>query len=220
MSALQWALLAAGLAIVGLVYWYSRRDLGGDTDHEPDSSQGQMGLWDQFDHEFDEFGVGKPRPRSAPTLDDPDGTESESEDAGSDKLVVFYVVEKDNTFIPGTRIHRALAKQRLQFGHRHIYHRIKEVRGVPDAVFSVASIAKPGYLDPEEAQTFSTPGLVIFMNLPGPEHPEIAFDDLVRTSRALAGELNADVLDDARELLSDERVDALRAEVRALTARR
>lgn len=212
MSAMQWALLVAGLAVVGLVYWYSRRDLGDEAGDSADDDRGQMGLWDNFGDQFDEFGVGKPRVRSAPDLDDP--SSPEPDEAGNQKLVVFYLVERENAFIPGTHIHQSMDTLKMQFGHRHIYHRIKEVGGVPQEVFSIASIAKPGHLDPQEAETFSTPGLVVFMNLPGPEHPEVALDDMLRTTRKLAEWLKADILDDQRELLTDERVEELQRDAR------
>ena len=72
MSALNWALLLAGLAVVALVYWFSRRDESlGDDDAKSDDAQ--MPLWDELssgagdadEGEFDEFGVGKPRRRSS-----------------------------------------------------------------------------------------------------------------------------------------------------------
>ena len=217
MSAMQWALLVAGLAVVGLVYWYSRRDLDEPETTETEDAQGQMGLWDNFGDQFDEFGVGKPRVRSAPGLDEPADDQA---DAPEPKLVVFYLVERNNAFIPGTHIHQSVDVLKMQFGHRHIYHRIKEVGGVPQEVFSVASIAKPGYLDPQEAESFSTPGLVVFMNLPGPEHPEVALDDMLRTTRKLAEWLQADILDDQREPLSDERIEALQRDARLIASSR
>lgn len=211
MSAMQWALLVAGLAVVGLVYWYSRRDLDEPKPADKDDNRGQMGLWDNFGDQFDEFGVGKPRTRSAPGFDEP---ADEEDEASESRLVVFYLVERDNAFIPGTHIHQSMDVLKMQFGHRHIYHRIKEVGGVPQEVFSIASIAKPGYLDPQEAETFSTPGLVVFMNLPGPEHPEVALDDMLRTSRKLAEWLKADILDEQREPLSEERIEQLQRDAR------
>ena len=212
MSAMQWALLVAGLAVVGLVYWYSRRDLGDGAGGPSEEDRGQIGLWDTFGDQFDEFGVGKARTRSAPGLDD-DAPDAVSEEA-KQQLIVFYLVERENAFIPGTHIHQSMDALKMQFGHRHIYHRIKEVGGVPQEVFSIASIAKPGYLDPQEAESFSTPGLVVFMNLPGPEHPEGAFDDMLRTTRKLSEWLKADILDDRREPLTDERVEALLRDAR------
>ena len=91
---------------------------------------------------------------------------------------------------------------------------------MPQEVFSVASIAKPGYLDPQDAESFSTPGLVVFMNLPGPEHPEVALDDMLRTTRKLAEWLQADILDDQREPLSDERIEALQRDARLIASSR
>ena len=52
------------------------------------------------------------------------------------------------------------------------------------------------------------------MNLPGPEHPEVAFDDMLRTTRKLSEWLKADILDDRREPLTDERVEALLRDAR------
>lgn len=211
MSAMQWALLLAGLAVVALVYWFSRRDPDLSDDGEGRDPDAQMPLWDELDNpggeagEFDEFGVGKPRKRSAQPAEGmkpPTGEPTE--------LFVLYLVEQNKEFIAGPRIHAALEACHLTFGHREIYHRIKEVAGVPEAVFSVASIAKPGRLDPMEAEQFSTPGLAIFLPLPGPERADAAFADMLSTARSLAKSLNAEILDEQRERLSEARIDAMR----------
>lgn len=221
MSPLNWALLLAGLAVVALVYWFSRRDESLDDD-DGAGRDGQMPLWDELaggdgpaEGEFDEFGVGKPR------------TRGESAEAGDMKpvsqepteLFVIYVVEKDRTFIKGAKIHAALKRCRLTFGHREIYHRIKEVGGVPEAVFSVASIAKPGRLDPVEADQFSTPGLAIFLPLPGPERADTAFSDMLSTVRTLADALNAELLDDQRGPLTEAKIDAMRKTAQHMVGR-
>ena len=211
MSATNWALLLAGLAVVVLVYWFSRRDPDLSDDSDGSDADGQMPLWDELDSgpgtaaEFDEFGVGKPRKRDAQPAEDMKAPSSEPTE-----LFVLYLVEKDRAFIEGPRIHAALAACHLTFGHREIYHRIKEVAGVPEAVFSVASIAKPGRLDPMEAAQFSTPGLAIFLPLPGPDRADAAFADRHRTARSLAEALTADILDDQRERLGEARIDAMR----------
>lgn len=222
MSALNWALLLAGLAVVGLVYWFSRRDESLD-DADPSDNDAQMPLWDELagggngdaDGEFDEFGVGKPRRRDAPA----NAEQMKPVSQEPTELFVLYVVEKERTFIKGSKIHAALRHCRLVFGHREIYHRIKEVGGVPEAVFSVASIAKPGRLDPVEAESFSTPGLAIFLPLPGPERADTAFSDMLSTARTLADALNAELLDDQRQPLAEARIDAMRKTAQHMVGR-
>ncbi|MCI0748926.1 MAG: hypothetical protein L0Y32_00075 [Nevskiales bacterium] len=182
--------------------------------------------------EFDQFGVGKPRKRGADTPRiEPALTSNPAPPAPSppphltrptaatpvaapgklpEKLVAFYIAEREGTDIMGSRIHGALQSQGLCFGERKIYHRLQGER----PVFSVASLIKPGSLDPAEADGFSTPGLSVFMQLPGPVRPEAAFQDMLRTSRQLAQTLKAQLYDsEQRQLLTEERAHALQAQV-------
>lgn len=185
--------------------------------------------------EFDEFGVGKPRkrvtpgmPGTKPTIGTPVpeptlnvGTAAPPPVAAAapaaaqpeDKLVTLLIAEREGTAIFGPKIHAALQRQALVFGDRRIYHRYEPATGTDEAVFSVASLIKPGVLDPAEQQGFSTPGLTLFMILPGPARPQSAVADMLSTARALAQELNAEVYDSNRQPLSRDAEQALSAEI-------
>ncbi len=132
-----------------------------------------------------------------------------AEDRGDEELVVLFVAERDGNPIEGTRLHAALEAQRLSFGAKQIYHRVSN--GMVQ--FSVASIIKPGELDPAQAARFSTPGLTVFMTLPGPLKPVACLDDMFSTCDRLAGALNAEVFDQRREILTDDTRQALRQRV-------
>ena len=123
-----------------------------------------------------------------------------------EELVVLFVAERDGKAIPGERLHAALQAQRLSFGAKQIYHRV--TNGMVQ--FSVASIIKPGELDPAQAASFSTPGLTVFMTLPGPLKPVACPDDMFSTCDRLAGALNAEVFDQRREVLTDDTRQSLR----------
>lgn len=193
---------------------------------------------------FDEFGVGKPR-RISPELGIPSGPvdedddlppptlgnsrsarfepEPEPEEAPADqspppapapppeKLVSLLIAEREGTQILGENIHAALRAQGLQYGMRQIYHRM--VAGKP--VFSVASLLKPGVLDPDQARGFATPGLAVFMVLPGPVKANDAFSDMLKTAQALAQSLNAEVYDGRKKPLNSAAILQLRSEVDA-----
>ena len=86
-------------------------------------------------------------------------------------------------------------------------------------MFSVASLIKPGVLDPAEQQGFSTPGLTMFMLLPGPGRPQAALQDMITTAQALANALNAEVFDASRQPFTAESARQLQADVEAWAQR-
>jgi cell division protein ZipA len=212
--------------------------------------------------QFDEFGVGRPRKRTAPSLEPrmeedkpvpppeapiapwlkapaPDAeTEPElpsvadyvgpasvepdeaieSEPAPPpepprapppSKIVSLLLVDPSGSGIQGVKLHSSLSAKGLTFGLRQIYHRM--VRD--QAVFSVASLVKPGVLMPEAAADFATPGLQLFMVLPGPVKPLNALHDMLATAQALSRALNVQVFDARKQPLTQESMRGLQAEV-------
>lgn len=240
MSALQWALLVLGAVAVIAIYVLSRRG-----DHLPrqwtaDGSPGarapklpaqnQMDMFESrsVTGDFDEFGVGKPRRvepgltlapgETAPLFAEPASRAppaAEPPKVLEEKLINLLIAERQGTLIAGSRIHQALAAQHLKFGDRRIYHRLSG-RAV---VFSVASLLKPGTLDPEQQQNFATPGLTVFMVLPNGVNPHAATENLIATTRALAEQLNAEVFDASRQVFTAEAQRLLLVDVEAWAKR-
>jgi cell division protein ZipA len=204
----------------------------------------QLDIFNSENQQFDEFGVGKPR-RVAPSFDaagvEIPAAESETPAVApieigsgtrktptvtvaprpiaaasekSEKIVSLLIAEREGTHILGGQIHDALRAQHLEFGARQIYHRL--LKG--EAVFSVASLLKPGHLDPALADDFSTPGLTLFMVLPGPQKPAEAIRDMLTTAERLARALNAEVYDAKRKPLSPGAARNLQLEVEAWAA--
>jgi cell division protein ZipA len=167
---------------------------------------------------FDEFGVGKPRraasggppPRTAPTLAPVAPASPPAAPQAPEKVIGLYIAEHEGTNILGPKIHAALESRGLRFGARRIYHRFDGEQ----PIFSVASLVKPGVLDPAEAEGFATPGLSVFMTLPGPLRPVAAFQDMLDTARGLARALNSELYDtEQRAPLSPERERELHEQV-------
>jgi cell division protein ZipA len=131
----------------------------------------------------------------------------------SEKIVSLLIAEREGTHINGDQIHQALRAQQLEYGARQIYHRM--LKGQP--VFSVASLLKPGHLDPA-AEDFSTPGLTLFMILPGPQKPADAIRDMLGTAEKLARALNAEVYDSKRKPLSPGAARNLQLEIETWAA--
>lgn len=238
MTPLQWALLIFGAVAVIAVYLYSRRDRRAMDSWNPSEPseplvppvrERQLDIFAPAGQQFDEFGVGKPR-RIAPAVGEAADEAAQDEapaaaDAParpaptpkpakparpqSEKIVSLLIAEREGTHILGGQIHEALRAQGLEYGARQIYHRLLD----DEPVFSVASLLKPGVLDPEAADTFSTPGLTVFMVLPGPEQPAVAIRDMLATADRLARALNAQVYDSKRKPLTQGAARNLQLEV-------
>lgn len=224
MSTLQWALLLLGVGIAAALIWSSRRDRRAQerlntppprpaardwSAPEAPAAEPVAGAPTEAKAGFDELGVGRPRkavpaapaPRTAPTV---------APAAVPEKVIGLYIAEHEGTNILGPKIHAALQARGLRFGAKKIYHRFEGEH----SVFAVASLVKPGTLDPAEAEGFATPGLSVFLQLPGPVRPVAAFQDMLDTARGLARALNAELYDtEQRAPLSPERERALHEQV-------
>jgi cell division protein ZipA len=226
-STLQWALLLLGVGIALALIWSSRREkkalermnapaprpVNRDWSTPEAAAPAPAARAGGSGTGFDEFGVGKPRkagsggapsaPRTAPTV-------APAAPQVPEIVIGLYIAEHEGTNILGPKIHAALETRGLRFGARRIYHRFEGEQ----PIFSVASLVKPGALDPAEAEGFATPGLSVFMMLPGPVRPVAAFQDMLDTARGLARALNAELYDtEQRAPLSPERERALHEQV-------
>lgn len=204
MTPLNWAVLIVGLGAAVVVWWVSRRGRGaGEEWIEPARGKANDKQLDMFNstQQFDEFGVGKARPaKVAPRLDGAPTSSQPSRKEPPQKIIALLIAEHEGTHIFGPQVHGALRQHGLEFGAKQIYHRLAD----GESVYSVASLLKPGLIDPAEEQTFSTPGLSIFMVLPGPLPAVSTFREMLATAQSLAKTLNASVYDMRRQPLSPE----------------
>lgn len=194
MSGIQWLLLILVVAAVAVAYWYLRRQAGNDP-------------WQGMD---DDSGGdrGEPSPEDSyivgvRTLSG-GGAKDAQASSGEESLFVLHVAGRDGAFFDGPDVHAALRVQELEFGLHDIYHRVTEANGAPESVYSVANMLKPGYLDPAEEDHLRTPGLALFLVLPGPLEGVPAMRDMLDTAHALADALGGEVLDDKRTLLTPQ----------------
>ncbi|MGQ0546278.1 MAG: cell division protein ZipA C-terminal FtsZ-binding domain-containing protein [Betaproteobacteria bacterium] len=227
MSTLQWALLLLGMAIALALVWSSWRERRTQRRLGAPPAQPATRDWSSATYDvpaatrigseaakggpaaFDDLGVGKARRRVAPEVT-PGAPVANPPARPAERLIGFYIAEHEGTNILGPKIHAALAERGLRFGVRRIYHRLDG----DQPVFSVASLVKPGALDPAEAEGFATPGLSVFMVLPGPAQPLAAFQDMLDTARGLARALNAELYDsEQRAPLTAERAHTLHEQV-------
>src|SRR5699024_3108541 len=143
-------------------------------------------------------------------------------DMQPERIVVLYVVARGGERLVGAQLAAAFARQELAHGELGIFH--ARDRAGPEGddhesgrtVFSVANMGEPGAFDLAPMDTLSTPGIALFLRLPGPRSAASAFEHMLATARALAEELGARVLDEDRAVLTRQLEQHLRDELRSL----
>ena len=113
----------------------------------------------------------------------------------SERLLIISVVAPQGDVFSGDALFKALQNNKLQLGDQGIYQRVTVTGGGQQAVFGIANLVKPGTFSATDMHSFSTPGITLFLQLPGPLDPVEAFDDFVYTAERLAVELGGELQD-------------------------
>jgi len=100
----------------------------------------------------------------------------------------------------------------FQLGASGLFERCTD-NGEGEPIFSMAHLRKPGTFDPSIPDDLTTPGLLLFMKLPGPMEEMKALDLLVVTADQLAQRLNGMICDERRKRLTNQGLLHLRNEV-------
>ena len=166
----------------------------------------------------------KPRARSAPAVSAVEAKESQPQQAAEEVLVIS-VISRDPAGLKGPALLQNILESGLRFGEMDIFHRHESMAGNGEVLFSMANAVKPGVFDLDDIDLFSTPAVSFFLGLPGPRHPKQAFDVMVAAARKLSQELNGELKDDQRSVLTAQTIEHYRQRIveferRALTQKR
>jgi cell division protein ZipA len=116
----------------------------------------------------------------------------------SEMLIMLYVLAKPETSFGGREILTLLEKLGLKYGKMKIFHHygIGDIK-LNQAIFSIANLVEPGTFDPQRMSDFTSPGLVLFMRLPGPFGGRVAFELMLNSAQKIAEVLEG-ILEDER----------------------
>jgi cell division protein ZipA len=129
----------------------------------------------------------------------------------SDLIVSLTLLARDQQKFNGVELHKALQAAGLELAEFDIYHfRDADAEDDARAVFSVANIVKPGTFDVAKLHELTTPGLAMFMQIPGPMTASEAFDAMLEKAQFIAQRLHGIVGDEQRTPLSPQRMRTLR----------
>lgn len=132
------------------------------------------------------------------------------------KDTVTIVITPRNFFtgLPGKSILGLVREYGLKYGVMEMFHRYEHENGTGDLWFSMLGANDAGVqsfdLNTLSESRFNT--ILLFLSLPHP-YALRGFDSMVSTAQMIASDIDADLYDEQGELLNDERLAKLRADI-------
>lgn len=130
-----------------------------------------------------------------------------------EKIIILHVMAPAQHVFPGDLIRSALEDAGLVYGHMRIFHHLAQGQ-TGEPVFSAANMLEPGWFDLEQMDSFVTPGITLFMRLPGPLDCMAAFGEMMTAATKLAEALGGELHDATRSVLSRQTIEHMREEIR------
>lgn len=129
-------------------------------------------------------------------------------------IIALFVVAQNEQGFTGSDIFAVLEEQGLNYGKMRIFHHygIGEVK-TKSPVFSIANMLEPGIFNPKEMDNFASPGLALFMRLPGPFGGRVAFELMLNKAQRIAEILEGKVVDEQHQELTQHTINSLREHI-------
>lgn len=142
-----------------------------------------------------------------------------------EEVLIINVISRDESGFKGPALLQNILESGLRYGEMDIFHRHESMAGNGEVLFSMANAVKPGTFDLDNIDQFSTRAVSFFLGLPGPRHPKQAFDVMIAAARKLAQELNGELKDEQRSVMTAQTIEHYRQRIidferRSLTQKR
>ncbi len=144
--------------------------------------------------------------------------ESRKPEANVEELIMLSVLApKGNPFVGPTLV-ETLRARGLRYGDMNIFHRVEPMTRA--TLYSVANVVEPGTFDMADLDNFRSPGVCFFMQLPGPDQPMDAFEDMLKVAREVALRVGGELKDEQRSVMTGQTVEHYRQRISDFCRRR
>ena len=134
------------------------------------------------------------------------------------KIISLHVKSASAEGFLGSDLLQVLLACNMRYGETNILHRYADSHRNSGAVdFSVANMLEPGVFDLENLSGFRTPGITLFMAVPGPKNPLSVFNMMLETANCVAQTLNGVLLDDERSNATQQGINHYRDRIRQIS---
>ncbi len=125
-------------------------------------------------------------------------------------FVVIHVLAQGEHFA-GQKLIETLLAADMSLGEMDIFHRMQEDG---HSAFSLANAVEPGTFDMATIDSFSTPGVTLFMRAHEVAEPLHVFDEMMKVADSIALELVGEVRDESRSVMTPQTLEHSRQSIR------
>ena len=133
-----------------------------------------------------------------------------------EEVLVVHVLAREAP-MAGPALVETVTHYGLRYGDMNIFHHYDATTRQP--AFSMASAVEPGTFDLSTLDSFETPGVSFFLQLPGPSAPLEAFEAMVQVAKALAERFQGELRDEQRSVMTAQTLDYCRQRIREFQRR-
>ena len=133
-----------------------------------------------------------------------------------EEVLVVHVLAREAP-MAGPALVETVTHYGLRYGDMNIFHHYDAATRQP--AFSMASAVEPGTFDLSTLDSFETPGVSFFLQLPGPSAPLEAFEAMVQVAKALAERFQGELRDEQRSVMTAQTLDYCRQRIREFQRR-
>ena len=164
--------------------------------------------------QIDWASTAKSEPRQQSPVSQPSEIKQQTPAAQSSEVIVLNVVARGGREFRGDDLLEVLITSGLKFGEMNIFH--QRFRGTNNGpvIFSVANILNPGTFDLISIHEFSTVGVSLFLALPSPINNLEAFDLMLGVAQRIQEELDGELKDDHRNVMTAQTIEHYRQRIR------
>ncbi len=157
--------------------------------------------------------IDEPVPTLLNPLDEGDTEEQAVTESPVEEVLVINVECRNSEGFKGPALLQSILESGLRFGEMDIFHRHESMTGHGEVLFSMANGVKPGTFDLDDIDMFTTRAVSFFLGLPGPRYPKQAFDVMIAAARKLSQELDGELKDDQRSVMTAQTIEHYRQRI-------
>lgn len=145
-------------------------------------------------------------PESVDTVTEVDKAE-EQEFVEPDEVLIINVMAHKGEKFEGSALLQSLTEIKLKLGDMDIFHRHMDNDGDGPILYSLANMVVPGTFNLAEMEQFKTPGVSLFLGLPIKGDSLEAYEDMVNAARKLAHDLDGELKDENRSVMTNQTIE-------------
>jgi len=142
-----------------------------------------------------------------------DVDDDDEEQDAAEEVIIINVMARPGTLMEGSKLLPVVLRHGMRLGDMSIFHRHVDTDGHGPVMFSMANMLKPGTFTMSDIETFETPGVSFFMQMPNKLGNMQCFEQMLNTAEAVKNELDAELKDENRSVFTRQTVEHSRQRI-------